>query len=77
MDKDNIESETMESLLNWKSNKNHADDFSRWLKATEQKPLTRTEHEFSHWCFEHKKVLIQTGGLEGIFNSIRKYLRNN
>ncbi len=72
---EDIETETMESLLNWKKSKTHSDDFSQWLKDTQQKPLTGTRVAFAHWCFKNKDVLLQVGDLDSTFVSIRKWLK--
>jgi hypothetical protein len=53
-------------------------DYLEWVKQANLPPLTNTQHKFAEWLLQedNRKVISQIGGLDEIFISVRKWVKN-
>jgi len=53
--------------------------YLKWVKQAHLPPLTNTQHKFAEWLLkeENAKVISQIGGLDEIFISVRRFLKND
>jgi hypothetical protein len=53
-------------------------DYLEWVKQANLHPLTNTQHKFAEWLLQedNRKVISQIGGLDEIFISVRKWVKN-
>ena len=56
-------------------NKMFSDDYLKWVKETNQKNLTNTQHEFAEWLIQNRDKISKIGDLETIFKSVRGWLK--
>lgn len=49
---------------------------SKWVTDTKREPLTRTQNEFAHFLIRNKEYITSLGDLDGIFISLRRYLKD-
>lgn len=54
----------------------HSEKYLEWVKQCGLGPLTSQQHKFAEFLFEHDKEIAKVGGMEVIFESIRKYLKH-
>jgi len=53
-------------------------DYLEWVKQANLHSLTNTQHKFAEWLLQedNRKVISQIGGLDEIFISVRKWVKN-
>lgn len=57
----------------------YSEAYLKWVKQAGLEPLTNNQHKFAEWLLlpENAKMVNMLGSMSPIFESVRKYLKEN